>query len=64
MNLRKCVSCGKRSDKFDFIRINRVKNQDSGFKICLSNVGNKLREGLHIYVRILIVLIWQKKNLD
>ena len=41
MNLRKCVSCGKRSDKFDFIRINRVKNQDSGFKICLSNVGNK-----------------------
>ena len=41
MNLRKCVSCGKRSDKFDFIRINRIKNKNSSFTICVSNIGDK-----------------------
>ena len=27
MYLRKCVSCGKQSNKFNFIRINKVKDK-------------------------------------
>lgn len=41
INLRKCISCGKRSNKFDFIRINKVKNRDSGFEIFVSDLGDK-----------------------
>lgn len=41
MNLRKCISCGKKSNKFDFIRINKIKNSDFSFKICVSNIGDK-----------------------
>ena len=41
INLRKCISCGKRSNKFDFIRINKVKNQDSSFEIFVSNIGDR-----------------------
>ena len=37
MNLRKCISCGKRDNKFRFIRINKIKNGDSKFEIRISN---------------------------
>ena len=37
MNLRKCISCGKRDNKFGFIRINRIKNGNSKFEIRVSS---------------------------
>lgn len=39
MNLRKCVSCGKQDDKFNFVRISKVKDI-SGVVIRVSNVGD------------------------
>ena len=39
MYLRKCVSCGKQSNKFDFIRINKVKDKFLKFKILVSDCG-------------------------
>lgn len=41
MYLRKCVSCGKQSNKFDFIRINKVKDKFLNFKIFISDCGCK-----------------------
>lgn len=41
MNLRKCISCGKRSNKFDFVRINKVKKSNSDFSICVTDVGDR-----------------------
>ena len=37
MNLRKCISCGKRDYKFKFIRIKKIKNGDSKFEIRISD---------------------------
>lgn len=41
MYLRKCVACGKQDNKFNFIRVNRIKIGSSDFRIHVSDVGCK-----------------------
>ena len=39
MYLRKCVSCGRQDDKYNFIRVSKTKCV-SGIKISVFNLGN------------------------
>lgn len=39
MYLRKCIACGKQDNKFNFIRVNRIKVGPSEFRIQVSNLG-------------------------
>ena len=39
MYLRKCVACGKQDNKFNFIRINKVRLGSSEFQIKVSDLG-------------------------
>ena len=39
--LRKCISCGKRDNKFNFIRINKIKKINNSFEIKVSEKGRK-----------------------
>ena len=40
--LRKCVSCGKRYNKFSMIRINRSPIKDSKREIRIINIGDRM----------------------
>jgi len=39
MYLRKCVACGKQDNKFNFIRVNRIRLDSLGFRIQVSDSG-------------------------
>jgi len=41
MYLRKCVACGKQDNKFNFIRVNKIKVGSSAFRIHVSEMGCK-----------------------
>ena len=39
--LRKCISCGKKYNKFSMIRINRTPKKDSNIKVNVINIGDQ-----------------------
>ena len=39
--LRKCVSCGKKYNKFTMVRVNRSPKSDTNIKICVINIGDR-----------------------